>query len=71
MFESKCNDFRMQKLIVFCLMNIKSYDHSEFHGKKHSYFRPHEFGGKYGQGITVRRYETGSKILIRVELTGK
>lgn len=34
MFESKCNDFRMQKLIVFFLTNIKSYDHSEIHGKK-------------------------------------
>ncbi|KAL0280044.1 UNVERIFIED_CONTAM: hypothetical protein PYX00_001458 [Menopon gallinae] len=31
--------------------------------------RPHEAGGKYGNGIIVRKYKKGSKITIRVELT--
>lgn len=31
--------------------------------------RPHEFGGKYGQGITVRKYNPGSVVTIRIELT--
>lgn len=31
--------------------------------------RPHEAGGKYGQGIIVRKYKTGSSFTIRVELT--
>lgn len=31
--------------------------------------RPHEYGGKYGQGVTVRKYNPGSPITIRVELT--
>jgi hypothetical protein len=31
--------------------------------------RPHEFGGKYGQGVTVRKYNPGSMVTIRVELT--
>lgn len=31
--------------------------------------RPHEFGGKWGQGVIVRRYKPGSVITLRVELT--
>lgn len=31
--------------------------------------RPHEAGGKYGQGIIVRKYRVGSVFTIRVELT--
>lgn len=31
--------------------------------------RPHEYGGKYGQGVTVRKYNPGSVITLRVELT--
>ncbi|KAG5681733.1 hypothetical protein PVAND_011142 [Polypedilum vanderplanki] len=31
--------------------------------------RPHEYGGKYGQGITVRKYNPGTVMTIRVELT--
>jgi hypothetical protein len=31
--------------------------------------RPHEFGGKYGQGVIVRKYNPGSSFTIRVELT--
>lgn len=31
--------------------------------------RPHEYGGAFGQGITVRKYNPGSFITIRVELT--
>jgi Lytic polysaccharide mono-oxygenase, cellulose-degrading len=31
--------------------------------------RPHEQGGKYGQGVIVRRYNPGSNITVRVELT--
>lgn len=31
--------------------------------------RPHEFGGKYGQGVTVRKYNPGTLMTIRVELT--
>lgn len=31
--------------------------------------RVHETGGKYGNGVIVRRYRTGSVIPIRVELT--
>ena len=31
--------------------------------------RPHEAGGKYAQGIIVRRYKKDSAITIRVELT--
>lgn len=31
--------------------------------------RPHEFGGKYGQGVLVRKYDTGSTFTIRVEIT--
>lgn len=31
--------------------------------------RPHEFGGKYGQGVIVRKYNPGSEISLRVELT--
>ncbi|XP_053669317.1 uncharacterized protein LOC128719713 [Anopheles marshallii] len=31
--------------------------------------RPHEFGGKWGQGVIVRRYKPGSTITLRVELT--
>lgn len=31
--------------------------------------RPHEAGGKYGQGVIVRKYKTGSVFTIRVELT--
>ncbi|XP_055377878.1 uncharacterized protein LOC129609783 [Condylostylus longicornis] len=31
--------------------------------------RPHEFGGKWGQGVVVRKYNPGSEITIRVELT--
>lgn len=31
--------------------------------------RPHEYGGKYGQGVTVRKYNPGSVMTIRVELT--
>ncbi|XP_055638079.1 uncharacterized protein LOC129776450 [Toxorhynchites rutilus septentrionalis] len=31
--------------------------------------RPHEYGGKWGQGIIVRRYKPGSTITLRVELT--
>lgn len=38
-----------------------------------SYFsrqpRTHETGGKYGNGVIVRRYRTGSIIPIRIELT--
>ncbi|KAH0954937.1 hypothetical protein HN011_012323 [Eciton burchellii] len=31
--------------------------------------RAHEMGGKYGNGVIVRRYKTGSVIPVRVELT--
>lgn len=31
--------------------------------------RAHETGGKYGNGVIVRRYRTGSVIPVRVELT--
>ncbi|XP_059486939.1 uncharacterized protein LOC132203292 [Neocloeon triangulifer] len=31
--------------------------------------RPHEQGGIYGQGVIVRRYNPGSNITVRVELT--
>lgn len=31
--------------------------------------RPHEYGGTYGQGVIVRKYNAGSLINIRVELT--
>ncbi|XP_055602088.1 uncharacterized protein LOC129750917 [Uranotaenia lowii] len=31
--------------------------------------RPHEFGGKWGQGVIVRKYNPGSVITLRVELT--
>ncbi|XP_067015709.2 uncharacterized protein [Anabrus simplex] len=31
--------------------------------------RAHEAGGKYGQGVIVRRYKTGAVFTIRVELT--
>ncbi|KAJ8921245.1 hypothetical protein NQ315_013717 [Exocentrus adspersus] len=31
--------------------------------------RPHEYGGTYGQGLIVRKYNAGSIINIRVELT--
>jgi hypothetical protein len=31
--------------------------------------RPHEFGGKYGQGVITRKYKPGGDITIRVELT--
>lgn len=31
--------------------------------------RPNEHGGKYGQGVIVRKYNPGSDITIRVELT--
>lgn len=31
--------------------------------------RPNEHGGKYGQGVVVRRYNPGSEFIIRVELT--
>lgn len=31
--------------------------------------RPNEHGGKWGQGVIVRRYKLGSEMLIRVELT--
>ncbi|XP_053680772.1 uncharacterized protein LOC128731665 [Anopheles nili] len=31
--------------------------------------RPHEFGGKWGQGVIVRRYKPGTTITLRVELT--
>ncbi|XP_065205427.1 uncharacterized protein LOC135835193 [Planococcus citri] len=31
--------------------------------------RPHEAGGKYGQGVIVRKYKTGAVFTIRVELT--
>uniref|UniRef100_A0A1A9W887 Chitin-binding type-4 domain-containing protein n=1 Tax=Glossina brevipalpis TaxID=37001 RepID=A0A1A9W887_9MUSC len=31
--------------------------------------RPHEYGGQWGQGVTVRRYLPASEITIRVELT--
>ncbi|XP_019555760.2 uncharacterized protein LOC109425025 [Aedes albopictus] len=31
--------------------------------------RPHEYGGKWGQGVIVRRYRPGSVITLRVELT--
>ncbi|KAL5274619.1 hypothetical protein ACFFRR_000984 [Megaselia abdita] len=31
--------------------------------------RPHEYGGKYGQGVIVRKYNPGSELTIKVELT--
>jgi Lytic polysaccharide mono-oxygenase, cellulose-degrading len=31
--------------------------------------RPHEFGGKYGQGVITRKYKPGGEITMRVELT--
>lgn len=31
--------------------------------------RPHEFGGKWGQGVIVREYNPGSEMTIRIELT--
>lgn len=31
--------------------------------------RPNEHGGKYGQGVIVRKYNPGSDFTIRVELT--
>lgn len=31
--------------------------------------RPHEYGGKYGQGVIVRKYSPGSEFTIKVELT--
>lgn len=31
--------------------------------------RPHEYGGRFGQGITVRRYAIGATVSTRVELT--
>ncbi|XP_058116352.1 uncharacterized protein LOC131288034 [Anopheles ziemanni] len=31
--------------------------------------RPHEFGGKWGQGVIVRNYKPGATITLRVELT--
>lgn len=31
--------------------------------------RPHEAGGKYGQGVIVRRYKIGQPMIVRVELT--
>ena len=31
--------------------------------------RPHEYGGKWGQGVVVRHYVPGAEILLRVELT--
>lgn len=31
--------------------------------------RPNEYGGKYGQGVIVRKYNPGSEMTIRVELT--
>lgn len=31
--------------------------------------RPHEYGGKFGKGVTVRKYDPGSEIMIKVEVT--
>ena len=31
--------------------------------------RDNEYGGKYGLGVIVRKYNPGSEILIRIELT--
>lgn len=31
--------------------------------------RPNEYGGKYGQGVIVRKYNPGSDMTLRVELT--
>lgn len=31
--------------------------------------RPNEFGGRWGQGVVVRKYNPGSEITLRVELT--
>lgn len=31
--------------------------------------RPNEYGGRYGQGVVVRKYSPGTEIPIRVELT--
>lgn len=31
--------------------------------------RPHEYGGRFGQGVTVRKYMINSVVTIRVELT--
>lgn len=31
--------------------------------------RPNEHGGKFGQGVIVRKYNPGADITIRVELT--
>lgn len=31
--------------------------------------RPHEYGGKWGQGVVVRRYQPSAEIALRVELT--
>lgn len=31
--------------------------------------RPHEYGGAYGQGVTVRKYNPGSVVTVRIELT--
>ena len=31
--------------------------------------RPHEFGGKWGLGVIVRKYQPGAVMTVRVELT--
>lgn len=31
--------------------------------------RPHEYGGAYGKGVTVRKYNPGSTVTVRIELT--
>lgn len=31
--------------------------------------RDNEYGGKYGLGVIVRKYNPGSEILLRIELT--
>lgn len=31
--------------------------------------RGHEYGGKWGQGVIVRKYNPGTEILLRIELT--
>lgn len=31
--------------------------------------RPHEYGGAYGQGVTVRKYNPGTVVTVRIELT--
>lgn len=49
-----------------CILNLKGECGDAYNLQKP---RPHEYGGKYGQGVIVRSYNPGSEMTIRVELT--